>query len=106
MVEAADKEWNRFLEERKAGIEEINALRQRVEDEAAKKNGDSDDVETEGIQNVETGDAVVLSKDIEMEVDDGNLNRDESKVSPTIAEPDKQEDPAVIQADDDDAVEY
>jgi hypothetical protein len=106
VVEAADKEWNRFLEERKAGIEEINAIRQRVEDEAVKKNGDSDDVETEGFQNVVTGDAVVLSKDIEMEVDDGNSNRDELKVSSTMAEPDKKEDSTVIQADDDDAVEY
>lgn len=106
MAEAAEKEWEQFLDERKVGIEEVNNLRQRAKDEASKRNGDSDDVETEGVQNETTGDAAMHFKDIEMEVDDGNVNKDEPKMSVTVPEPDKKEYSAVMQPDDDDAVEY
>ena len=100
MTEATEKEWDNFLDERKAAIEDISKLRQRVAEEEAKNKIDDEvaDMETDGARDETLGEA----KDGDMELDEGVTTKDEAK-APTIE--DKRED-SVMGADDDDAVEY
>jgi len=100
VTEATEKEWDNFLDERKAAIEDISKLRQRVAEEEAKNKIDDEvaDMETDVARDETLGDA----KDGDMELDEGVTTKDETK-GPTIE--DKRED-SVMGVDDDDAVEY
>ena len=100
VTEATEREWDNFLDERKAAIEDISKLRQRVAEEEAKNKIDDEvaDMETDVARDETLGDA----KDGDMELDEGVTTKDEAK-APTIE--DKRED-SVMGADDDDAVEY
>ncbi|KAF8805237.1 hypothetical protein BYT27DRAFT_7142640 [Phlegmacium glaucopus] len=119
VIEAAEKEWDLFREERTAGIDEINRTRQRVaEEEAARKSDkilNKDEMETDapvqsdqaptsavaedGGRSVVVADGDSTNKVIDMDVDDaaGQNKANESE---------RKEEPTSLQADDDDAVEY
>ncbi|KAF9525009.1 hypothetical protein CPB83DRAFT_571714 [Crepidotus variabilis] len=113
VAEATETEWGHFVEERKAGIEEINSLRQRVADEAAKsKTGDREgqgEMEMDGPRGelpspTSAEAAVPSSEDVEMEVDSSTPKGEAKNTS--AAEPEKKGETSAMQADDDEAVEY
>ncbi|CAA7260373.1 unnamed protein product [Cyclocybe aegerita] len=110
--EAAEKEWQAFSEERRAGIEEINQLRQRVaEEEARKKAGRSekkDEMETDAPTREESRSAShpatsIKDKGTDMDVDDGPGTAKGDSKGPTE---EKKEEHSGAPADDDDVVEY
>jgi len=101
VAEAAEREWNFFVEEKKTGIDDVHQLRQRVADEEARKKI-SDPAET---VDLDTDGGPRNDGNGEMELDDGTTNKDESKTSlPAVEE--KKEGATMVHADDDDAVEY
>ncbi|KAF8623389.1 hypothetical protein AX17_007427 [Amanita inopinata Kibby_2008] len=121
--EAAEKEWHQFREERTTGITEINAFRQRVADEEARRkverDAEKDEMETDN-PSASTGPVNEENKDktdaahtestaptsaAAMDVDSGSgfgVQREDSKET----EQEKKEEPAPMQPDDEDAVEY
>ncbi|KAF9222308.1 hypothetical protein BS17DRAFT_767938 [Gyrodon lividus] len=113
VIEAADKEWLAFHEERTAGIEEIKQLRQRVAEEdvrrkkereaAGKGEGEDKEMaeETQGPQPDPTP-----QPDAEMEVDEGSKPGSASETRKESTEPERKDESAAMQADDEDAVEY
>ncbi|KIM77831.1 hypothetical protein PILCRDRAFT_825056 [Piloderma croceum F 1598] len=108
--EAAKKEWQTFKDERAAGVEEIKELRQRVAEELERRKVDREsrgegeaDKDTTAVNDSPTADK---PKD-GMDVDDAPAEtaaKDESKDA--TVELDAKDEPAAMQADDDDAVEY
>jgi len=121
LQEAAEKEWHQFREERTVGIAEINNLRQRVADDEtrrkAEKETEKDEMEADHPPApAETGDEENKDKDkpdasteptapsaaTDMEVDSG-AQREENKET---SEHERKEEPAPMQPDDEDAVEY
>lgn len=114
IAEAAEKEWHAFHEERTLGIAEIDQLRQRVADEEARrkteKSAEVDDVDMDAapapppVPETPAGEPPVDSA-AGMDVDKGT-HGEEQKDPVAITEPEKKEEPAPMQADDDDAVEY
>ncbi|KAG5653126.1 hypothetical protein H0H81_002193 [Sphagnurus paluster] len=114
IAEAAEKEWHAFHEERTLGIAEIDQLRQRVADEEARrkteKSAEVDDVDMDAAPapppapETSAGESPVDSA-AGMDVDKGT-HGEEQKDPVAITEPEKKEEPAPMQADDDDAVEY
>jgi hypothetical protein len=116
VTEAAEKEWKLFQEERTAGIEEINQLRQRVAEADDRRKQDKplekDEMDTDlpmggdkppaaaesGIPTVESNG----HKNTAMDIDDSCLPAKDEPKSAT----EKKDDAAPMQADDDDAVEY
>jgi hypothetical protein len=122
VAEAAENEWKLFQEERVAGIEEVNQLRQRVaeeddrrkQDKSLEKDAMDTDLPTQG-NKPSSATAELRSptgesnghKDTAMDVDDGVPKpKDEPKSAPAPSESEKKDDAAPMQADDDDAVEY
>ncbi|KAF5374695.1 hypothetical protein D9615_008927 [Tricholomella constricta] len=122
VAEAAEKEWDLFREERESGIAEINQLRQRVADEEARrkteKSKEPDEMDTdhapappptapEETKVAEISTTSTAEPDAEgaasMDVDKGATSEEQKE---PVAEPEKKEEPAPMQADDDDAVEY
>ncbi|RPD58068.1 hypothetical protein L226DRAFT_537353 [Lentinus tigrinus ALCF2SS1-7] len=89
VAEAAEKEWEAFKEERTAGIEEIDRLRQRVAEEEARKKDERrdepDENETgdakmtvEGDEKpFDAGDSKAQNGDARMDVDDGAEKKDD-----------------------------
>ncbi|KAL0955520.1 hypothetical protein HGRIS_001758 [Hohenbuehelia grisea] len=124
VTEAAEKEWEAFKEERTAGISEIQQIRQRVAEELDRKKAEKekDALETEATvegavenqdkssngepKNAAAPTAVsaqeASSGDAEMDVDEARSQKDDSKAADLV----QKEEPAVMPADDDDAVEY
>lgn len=118
MQEAAEKEWHQFREERTAGIAEIDNLRQRVAEEEARRKSereiDKDEMDAERPPaSADTGDEedkpdagstepTGPSAAADMEVDSG-AQREEHKET---SEHERKEEPAPMQPDDEDAVEY
>ncbi|PPQ80106.1 hypothetical protein CVT25_001474 [Psilocybe cyanescens] len=117
----AEKEWERFREERSAGIEEIDQLRQRVAEEETRRKADKildkDDMDTDipshndelpPSATAEDSAATGTTKDAAMEVDDspGTAKEVPKSSGVTSSEPEKKEESSAMQADDDDAVEY
>ncbi|KAJ7115855.1 hypothetical protein C8R44DRAFT_215744 [Mycena epipterygia] len=114
VLEAVDKEYTTFLEERSVGITEILELRKAVAEEEARKKSERMELEQE--KEVEEDDkgkrdeAEVeqpKSADVEMDVDDHDsttIGTAESKEAEEELE--KKEEPTIIPADGDDAVEY
>ncbi|KAJ7733257.1 hypothetical protein DFH07DRAFT_894352 [Mycena maculata] len=111
VLEAVDKEYTAFLEERATGITEILELRKVVAEEEARKKSErmaleekdgeempekSKDEETEPPK----------SADVEMEVDDHDSATLGTAESKEAEEMEKKEEPTITPADGDDAVEY
>lgn len=108
--EAIEKEWDLFREERAAGIEEINQLRQQVADEEVKIKSEKADSQDQPEMETDTQPPSAVEeksapspKDTGMDVDDvpAPATKEEEPNSSS-----KKEEPVPLQADDDDAVEY
>ncbi|KAI6043521.1 hypothetical protein EDC04DRAFT_2652084 [Pisolithus marmoratus] len=113
VAEAAEKEWLSFREERTAGIEEIMRLRHNVAEEEArqKKERDANKEETlkeEGDvgQVKETEEQQVKEPESAMEVDEERRSEWAARKEDVGRESDRKDEPAPMQADDEDAVEY
>ncbi|KAK7030711.1 Pinin-SDK-memA domain-containing protein [Favolaschia claudopus] len=124
VLEAVDKEYTSFLEERGRGITEILDLRKAVAEEEDRKKGEREaadgDVkmtdETEDAEKGKQDGAAELPKsaggDAEMDVDDGD--RDSATLGTAASnkelaeeeEKKEKEEPPIVPADGDDAVEY
>jgi len=128
VLEAVDNEYTTFLEERARGITEILDLRKAVAEEEARKKSERDaQLEAEGRMADADGDAEAdkgkpdadaeapksAGADVEMDVDDADhdsatLGTAES--SKELAEEEEmkkeKEEPPIVPADGDDAVEY
>ncbi|KAJ7180553.1 hypothetical protein C8R46DRAFT_1210892 [Mycena filopes] len=112
VLEAVDKEYSTFLEERSTGITEILDLRKAVAEEEARKRSEREKdapMEEDGEKNKPEGDdeQPKSAVDVEMDVDDhdsATLGTAESKEAEEELE--KKDEPAVVPADGDDAVEY
>ncbi|KAF9558119.1 hypothetical protein CPC08DRAFT_764143 [Agrocybe pediades] len=105
VAEAAEREWQLFKEERAAGLEEINQLRQKVADEDARQKNEKakDDMDTDAPP--QSADDKNGNKDAAMEVDDSSPAKKEESEAPASVTV-KKEEPVSTPADDDDAVEY
>jgi hypothetical protein len=106
--EAADREWILFKEERAAGIEEINQLRQHaVEEEAKIKIEREAEMETDtqppAVQEKPISPPPAATADAIMDVDEAPAKRGEE---PETNSSPKKEESVPVQADDDEAVEY
>ncbi|KAJ3520446.1 hypothetical protein NMY22_g12754 [Coprinellus aureogranulatus] len=112
VTEAAEKEWEQFKEERDAGIREINELRQKVADEEARQKAeregmdadtpiDTAPTESKDAESISTDKPQEPAKDAAMDVDDSGSPPKESEKSESA---EKKDEPAPMQADDDDAL--
>jgi len=118
-AEIVEREWGSFLGERDVAINEIRELRQRVVEEEARKHAEREAVKTEDDarpdpvhNNEQTGSSIPEPSPSEprMDVDESpteegpglTSKQDSSKPD----EPERKDDTAVMQADDEDAVEY
>lgn len=113
VADAIEKEWLAFREERTAGIEEIKRLRQRVSEEEARqrKEREANREETpkeegEGGQDKEVEEQQVKEPESAMEVDEERRSELAARKEDVCREPDRKDEPAPMQADDEDAVEY
>lgn len=114
--EAAEKEWESFKNERAAGVEEISQLRQRVAEEQERKKAErlsrqetENNNDKEMVPKIEEAASVKPKDDVQMDVDDAAADmkpKEEMVTKEVPAEPETKEEPAAMQADDDDAVEY
>ncbi|KAJ6518667.1 hypothetical protein C8R45DRAFT_851077 [Mycena sanguinolenta] len=122
VLEAVDKEYTTFLEERAVGITEILELRKAVAEEEARKKSERDaEMEVDGGDDGDKGkpdaeaeaEAPKSAGDVDMDMDDGD--RDSATLGTTasnkeLAEEEEmkkeKEEPPVVPADGDDAVEY
>ena len=119
-AETAEKEWSAFLGERDTAINEIRDLRRRVfEEEEARKQVEreaakaEDDAALSPVHNTEkTGNTIPELSPFEprMDVDETATEEGRGPTSkqdgPKPDEPERKEDSAAMQADDEDAVEY
>ena len=119
VIEAAEQEWNLFHEERAAGIDEINRIRQRVaEEDAARKKDDntnqdgmetdipiqSDDAPALAVVEDSSRPIVAADGDSTNKVADMDVDDTAEQIKPVESE--RKEEVTSLQADDDDAVEY
>ena len=115
-AELVEKEWSSFLGERDATINEIRELRQRVVEEEARKQVETEVVKTDdnarpdpGHGNEQTGSPKpeLSPSEPKMDVDETITEEVTSKQDgPKPDEPERKDDTATMQADDEDAVEY
>jgi hypothetical protein len=110
-LEAVDKEYTTFLEERSVGITEILDLRKAVAEEEARKKTERMEVEREKGTEEEDKDKDAemeppKSADVEMDVDDHDSATIGTEGKEAEDELEKKEEPTIIPADGDDAVEY
>ncbi|KAF8270222.1 hypothetical protein EI94DRAFT_1723422 [Lactarius quietus] len=117
-AETAKKEWSTFLSERDVAINEIKEIRLRVVEEEARKQAERDAAKAEESSKPDpspTGEQTGSSKpepspsEAKMDLDDtpveeghASINKDSSRSD----ESERKDDPTMMQADDDDAVEY
>ncbi|RXW16140.1 hypothetical protein EST38_g9711 [Candolleomyces aberdarensis] len=114
VTEAVKKEWDAFKQEREAGIAEINDLRQKVADEEARQKADRDAMDTDAPAPEAASPSLTKGagpssssdklRDAAMDVDDGA--RASPPAGSTRPESEKKDEPAPMQADDEEAVEY
>jgi hypothetical protein len=115
-AETVEKEWSTFLGERDSAINEIRDLRRRVVEEEARKQAEREVVKAEDNSRSDpvpeqTGTSIPEPSPSEpkMDVDEtvteghGPTAKQDS-LKPD--EPERKDDSAMMQADDDDAVEY
>jgi hypothetical protein len=118
-AEIVEREWSSFIGERDTAINEIRELRQRVVEEEARKQAEreasktEDNVRPDPVHNNEqTGSSMPepVPSEPKMDVDETpteeghglTSNQDGSKPD----EPERKDDTAMVQVDDEDAVEY
>lgn len=113
VLEAVDTEYTTFLEERSRGITEILDLRKAVAEEEARKKNERDKEPEEGDKGgkLDEGDAEPpKSADVEMDVDDHDSTTlgtaESNKEAEEEMEKKEKEEPPIVPADGDDAVEY
>ncbi|KAI6100616.1 hypothetical protein F5141DRAFT_308976 [Pisolithus sp. B1] len=110
VAEAAEKEWLAFLEERTTGIEEIKRLRQRVAEEEARQRKEREvnrqETPNDSGQDKEAEEQPVKELESEMEVDEERRSESAVRKEDVGKESDRKDEPALMQADDEDAVEY
>ncbi|KAI6029083.1 hypothetical protein BKA83DRAFT_676816 [Pisolithus microcarpus] len=113
VAEAAEKEWLAFREERTTGIEEIKRLRQRVAEEEARQRKEREANKQETLkeegdsgQDKEAEEQLVKEPESEMEVDEERRSNSAVRKEDVGKESDRKDEPALMQADDEDAVEY
>ncbi|KAJ6581389.1 hypothetical protein B0H19DRAFT_1114972 [Mycena capillaripes] len=113
VLEAVDTEYSTFLEERSRGIAEILELRKVVAEEEARKKSERELEREKEPEEEDKGKRDEMeaeqpkSADVEMDVDDhdsATLGTAESKEAEEEME--KKEEPSIVPADGDDAVEY
>jgi len=113
--DAAEKEWDAFKIERTLGVEEINQLRLRVAEEQERKKAERlsrnepENEDKEMVPQIDEAAPVKPKDDVEMDVDDTaaeTKSKEDIVTKEVPAEPEVKEEPAAMQADDDDAVEY
>jgi hypothetical protein len=113
--DAAEKEWDAFKIERTLGVEEINQLRQRVAEEQERKKAERlsrnepESEDKEMVPQIDEAAPIKPKDDVEMDVDDTTAEtkpKEDIVTKEVPAEPEVKEEPAAMQADDDDAVEY
>ncbi|KAI0295249.1 hypothetical protein BC826DRAFT_909350 [Russula brevipes] len=115
-AETVEKEWSTFLGERDSAINEIRELRRRVVEEEARKQAEREVVKAEdnstpdpGPEQTGTSIPEPSPSEPKMDVDEtvtegrGSTAKQDS-LKPD--EPERKDDSAMMQADDDDAVEY
>jgi len=117
-AEIVEKEWSSFLGERDATINEVRELRRRVVEEEARKQAEREAAETEvnatdPVHNDEqTGSSVpeAVTSEPKMDVDESPTEEGHGLTSKQDGsksdEPERKDDTAMVQADDEDAVEY
>jgi hypothetical protein len=118
-AEIVEREWSSFLGERDATINEIRELRQRVVEEEARKQAEREAAKTEDNarpdpvhDNEQTGSFVLESVPSEPKMDVDETPTEEGHGSSSKQdgskpdEPERKDDTAMVQADDEDAVEY
>ncbi|KAI9441564.1 hypothetical protein H4582DRAFT_2055441 [Lactarius indigo] len=118
-AETAKKEWNTFLSERDAAINEIKEIRQRVIEEEARKQAEREAAKVDEIIQPDpapTSEQTGSSKpepspsEAKMDLDDSPVEERQGSVtkqdSSRSDESERKDDPTTMQADDDDAVEY
>lgn len=108
VMEATEKEWEAFREERISGIEEIKLLRQRVAEEEARQRKEREaNKEEGGDERIEEDREAeeVKEPDSAMEIDEAPRHESEGPKEDS-RELERKDEPAVMQADDEDAVEY
>ncbi|KAI0035593.1 hypothetical protein K488DRAFT_24029, partial [Vararia minispora EC-137] len=122
--EAAEKEWETFHEERTVAVEEIKALRARVAEEDARKRAEREanraeelkstdknkpteeaDADSAPPPDAENSNSADVQTDVAMDASSSEPTKEENKDKSTPA-PERKEEPAPMQVDDDDAVEY
>ena len=108
--EAAEKEWEKFKEERAIGVEEIKELRQHVAEEQERRKAEREsrgEIEVDKEMTTVNDSPIAEKAKDGMDIDDapaGSATKEESKDA--VAEPDVKDESVAMQADDDDAVEY
>ncbi|KAI0002256.1 hypothetical protein BJV74DRAFT_45190 [Russula compacta] len=116
-AEAAEKEWSAFLGERDATIKEIRELRRRVVDEETRKQAEREAIKADDNgrpdpvhNNEQTSIPETSPSEPRMDVDETAAEEGHESTSKQESskpdEPERKDDSATIQADDDDAVEY
>ncbi|KAI0262184.1 hypothetical protein BC834DRAFT_925286 [Gloeopeniophorella convolvens] len=118
-VETAEKEWDTFRSERDSGIKEIQELRQRVVEEEARKQAEREAAKSEEDAKPEPSPTAEQPRssnpepspsEAKMDVDETPAEDRHGSVlkedNPKPDDSDRKDEPATMQADDDDAVEY
>jgi len=115
-AEIVEKEWSSFLGERDATINEIRELRQRVVEEEARKQAEREVVKTDEntIPDPVHGDEQTGSPKPELSPSEPKMDVDETVTKEVTSkqdgskpdEPERKDETATMQADDEDAVEY
>jgi hypothetical protein len=119
VAETVEKEWSAFLGERDAAITEVRELRRRVFEEDARKQAEREAVKAEDetgpgpVDDTEkTGDSIpeLSPSEPRMDVDETATEEGQGPAlkqdGPKPDEPERKDDSAAMQADDEDAVEY
>lgn len=108
VLEATEKEWLSFREERTAGIDDIKQLRQHVAEEETRQRKErevnKETTREEGVAEDKEMEEEIKEPDSAMEVDEERSEPEARKED--SRESDRKDDSAPMQADDEDAVEY
>lgn len=115
-AEIVEKEWSSFLGERDTTINEIRELRQRVVEEEARKQAEREEAKADDNTRPDPvhGDEQTGSPKPELSPSEPKMDVDETVTEEVTSkqdgskpdEPERKDDTAAMQADDEDAVEY
>jgi len=123
VLDAVDKEYSAFLEERATGITEILELRKAVAEEEARKKAERDaqaqmdaQMDVEDAEKKPDEPPKSAGADVEMDMEDADGDRDSATLGTAAStkemaeeeemKKEEKEEPPVVPADGDDAVEY